>query len=67
MVAKIQENKAAVVLAEAEVPRAIAEAFATAKLGLLDYYELKNVQADTKMRESIAGESTGRAGSATSG
>ena len=67
MVTKIQENKAAVVLAEAEVPKAVAEAFASDKLGLLDFYELKNVQADTKMRESIAGESTGRAGRATEG
>ncbi len=67
MVAKIQENRAAVVLAEAEVPKAVAEAFASNKLGLLDFYELKNVQADTKMRESIAGESTGRAGRATEG
>lgn len=67
MVAKIQENKAAVVLAEAEVPKAVAEAFASNRLGLLDFYDLKNVQADTKMRESIAGESTGRAGRATEG
>lgn len=56
MVARIQENRAKVVLAEAQVPRAVAEAFATQKLGLLDFYELKNVQADTRMREAIAGE-----------
>ena len=43
-----------VVLAEAEVPRAIAEAFRSGNLGVLDYYKLKNVQADTAMRESIA-------------
>lgn len=55
MVAKTQENRAKVVLAEAEVPQAIAESFANHKLGLLDYYELKNVQADTAMRTSIAG------------
>ena len=65
MVARIQQNRAAVVLAEAEVPKAIADAFSSNKLGLLDYYELKNVQADTRMRESIAGEGTGRAGHAT--
>jgi uncharacterized protein YqfA (UPF0365 family) len=57
MIAKIQESRAKVVLAEAEVPKAIATAFDTGKLGLLDYYELNNVQADTKMRNSIAGES----------
>jgi uncharacterized protein YqfA (UPF0365 family) len=67
MVARIQQNRAAVVLAEAEVPKAVADAFADNKLGLLDFYELKNVQADTRMRESIAGESTGRAGRSTEG
>jgi len=55
MVAKTQENRAAVVLAEAEVPEAIAKAFNSGKLGLADYYDLKNVQADTKMRSAIAG------------
>jgi uncharacterized protein YqfA (UPF0365 family) len=54
-VAHIQENRAKVVAAEAQVPLAIAESFRTGKLGLLDYYELKNVQADTRMRMSIAG------------
>jgi uncharacterized protein YqfA (UPF0365 family) len=54
-IAHIQENRAKVVLAEAQVPMAIAESFREAKLGLLDYYELKNVQADTRMRMSIAG------------
>ena len=56
MIARIQENRAKVVLAEAEVPKAVSEAFATNKLGLLDFYELKNVQADTSMRQAIAGE-----------
>lgn len=56
MVAATQENRAKVVLAEAQVPKAIAEAFSGGQLGLLDYYELKNVQADTSMRQSIAGE-----------
>jgi uncharacterized protein YqfA (UPF0365 family) len=55
MVAKTTENRAQVVLAEAEVPKAIAAAFRDRKLGLLDYYELKNVQADTQMRSAIAG------------
>jgi uncharacterized protein YqfA (UPF0365 family) len=54
-IAHIQENRAKVVAAEAQVPQAIAESFRTGKLGLLDYYELKNVQADTRMRMSIAG------------
>jgi uncharacterized protein YqfA (UPF0365 family) len=53
-VAKQSENRALVVLAEAEVPRAIAEAFRSGNLGIMDYYKLKNVQADTSMRESIA-------------
>ena len=53
-VAKQAENRAAVVLAEAEVPRAIAEAFRSGNLGVMDYYKLKNVQADTSMREAIA-------------
>lgn len=56
MVAKIQENRAQVILAEAQVPKAVAEAFENRNLGLLDFYELKNVQADTKMRAAIAGE-----------
>ena len=56
MVARIQENRAKVVLAEAQVPKAVAEAFNGKQLGLLDFYELKNVQADTRMRDSIAGE-----------
>ncbi|MHC4876830.1 MAG: flotillin-like protein FloA [Planctomycetota bacterium] len=53
--AKVQESKAKVVLAEAEVPKAMAEAFNSGKLGLMDYYDMKNVQADTKMRESLSG------------
>lgn len=55
MVAKTQENRAKVVLAEAEVPAAVAEAFEKRQMGVLDYYELKNVQADTRMRGAIAG------------
>jgi len=53
-IAKQAENRAAVVLAEAEVPRAIAEALRSGNMGVMDYYKLKNVQADTSMRESIA-------------
>jgi uncharacterized protein YqfA (UPF0365 family) len=54
-VALEQEMQARVVEAEAEVPRAMAEAFRQGNLGLMDYYRMKNVQADTAMRESIAG------------
>jgi len=59
--AKIEENKALVVLAEAEIPRAIADAFRQGNLGVVDFYKLKNVQADTLMRNSIAG--SGQTGS----
>ena len=58
MIAKSQENRAEVVLAEAEVPKAIAAAFRDGQLGLMDYYELQNVQADTRMRTAIAGAGT---------
>jgi uncharacterized protein YqfA (UPF0365 family) len=60
-IAKQAENRAAVVLAEAEVPRAIAEAFRSGNLGVMDYYKLKNVQADTSMREAIAKPADGKA------
>jgi len=53
-IAKIEENRAKLVEAEAEVPRAMAEAFRSGKLGILDYYKLQNVQADTNMRGAIA-------------
>lgn len=53
-VAKQAENRALVVLAEAEIPKAIAEAFRSGNLGVMDYYKLRNVQADTTMREAIA-------------
>jgi uncharacterized protein YqfA (UPF0365 family) len=58
MVAEVQAMRAKVVAAEAEVPLAIAEALRNGKLGVMDYYNLKNVQADTDMRESIAAGST---------
>ncbi|HIJ67338.1 MAG TPA: flotillin-like protein FloA [Planctomycetes bacterium] len=54
MKALVQENRAAVVLAEAEVPKAMAEAFRKGNLGIMDYYRMKNIQADTAMRDSIA-------------
>ncbi len=55
MSALVMENRAKVVLAEAEIPKAIAQAFREGNLGIMDYYSLKNIQADTKMRESIGG------------
>jgi uncharacterized protein YqfA (UPF0365 family) len=55
MVALNQENKAKVVLAEAEVPLAISEAFRSGRLGVMDYYNLRNLQADTQMRNAISG------------
>jgi uncharacterized protein YqfA (UPF0365 family) len=53
-VAKVAENRALVVLAEAEIPKAMAEAFRNGNFGVMDYYKLRNVQADTSMREAIA-------------
>ena len=53
-VALEQEMRARVVEAEAEVPRAMAEAFRQGNLGIMDYYRMKNLQADTTMREEIA-------------
>ena len=55
MKAKTQEMKASVLAAEAEIPKAIAEAIKNGKFGVLDYYKLQNLQADTAMRSSIAG------------
>ena len=54
MIAQIEENRAKVLEAEAEVPKAIAHAFHSGKLGLMDYYRLRNIQADTDMRGAIA-------------
>lgn len=54
--AKVEENRALVVLAEAEVPRAMAEAFRNGNLGIMDYYRMQNIQADTGMRKTIGGE-----------
>ena len=52
-VALEQEMKAEVVKAEAEIPRAMAEALKSGNIGVLDYYNLKNIQADTKMKNDI--------------
>jgi uncharacterized protein YqfA (UPF0365 family) len=56
MSALVRENRAKVVLAEAEIPKAIAEAFRSGHMGIMDYYRLRNIQADTQMRESIGEE-----------
>lgn len=55
MKAKAQEARANVIQAEAEIPKAIAEAFVKGNLGVMDYYKMQNVQADTDMRQSISG------------
>jgi uncharacterized protein YqfA (UPF0365 family) len=54
MKALVHENRAKVVLAEAEIPKAMAEAFRKGSFGIMDYYRMKNVMADTAMRDSIA-------------
>ena len=53
MKAKAQEARAKVIEAEAEVPKAMAEAFRNGNLGIMDYYRMKNIEADTQMREAI--------------
>ncbi len=55
MVAEVQAMKARVVEAEAEVPLALASALREGRMGVMDYYNMKNVLADTDMREAIAG------------
>ncbi len=57
--AEVQRNRALVVLAEAEIPKSMAEAFRSGNLGVMDFYRLKNLQADTSMRSSIAGGGEG--------
>ena len=61
--AEIENARSAVVDAESEVPKAIAEAFHNGRLSIMDYYSLRNVQADTDMRKSIAQSSGGVIGS----
>jgi uncharacterized protein YqfA (UPF0365 family) len=60
MKAKGQEARAKVIEAEAEIPKAMAEAFVKGNLGVMDYYKMQNVQADTEMRQAISG--TGKGG-----
>lgn len=59
MKAKAQEARAKVIEAEAEIPKAIAGAFTSGNLGVMDYYKMLNVQADTEMRNSISGGGKG--------
>ena len=58
--AGVQKERAKLVAAEAEIPLAMAEAFRSGRLGVMDYYKMQNVQADTSMRSSIAGEGGAR-------
>jgi uncharacterized protein YqfA (UPF0365 family) len=60
MKAKAQEARAKVILAEAEIPQAIAEAFRSGNLGVMDYYRMKNIEADTNMREGFGREGGGQ-------
>ncbi len=62
MRAKSQEARADVIQAEAEVPKAMAESFRSGNLGVMDYYRMRNIQADTDMRTSISGEDEGSRG-----
>ena len=54
MKARVQEMRAKVVEAEAQVPLAVAEAFRSGNLGIMDYYRMQNISADTRMRDQIA-------------
>jgi uncharacterized protein YqfA (UPF0365 family) len=58
MRAKSQEAKAQVILAEAEIPKAMASALQHGHLGVMDYYRMQNIKADTDMRTAISGEGT---------
>ena len=62
MKAKAQEARAKVIEAEAEIPKAIAAAFVSGNLGIMDYYKMQNVQADTEMRQAISGSGKGTTG-----
>jgi uncharacterized protein YqfA (UPF0365 family) len=57
--AEAQNQRAKVIAAEAEIPLAIADAFRKGNLGVLDFQRYKNIQADTAMRQAIAGQSDG--------
>jgi len=65
--AEQQKNRALVVLAEAEIPKAISESFRKGNLGIMDYYRMRNLQADTSMRGAIAGGEPGQSGGVAGG
>jgi uncharacterized protein YqfA (UPF0365 family) len=65
MKARTQEMRAKVVEAEAQIPMAMAEAFRSGRLGVMDYYRMQNIQADSRMRQTIAGEDAGKGGQST--
>lgn len=67
MVAMVQQNKAKLVESESLIPQAIADALRGGKIGIMDYYNLRNLQADTEMRASIAGGDSGPGRSITDG
>lgn len=60
MAARVKEMRARVIEAESKIPLAIAEAFRSGNLGVMDYYNLKNIQADTQMRSAIGTPESGR-------
>jgi uncharacterized protein YqfA (UPF0365 family) len=62
MKAKAQEARAKVIEAEAEIPKAMAEAFRSGNFGIMDYYRMQNIKADTDMRENIASPKGGKRG-----
>lgn len=67
MRAMTQEMRAKVIEAEAEIPRAMAEALRSGRLGIMDYYQLQNIQADTAMRQAISGTGDAPAGGTGAG
>ncbi|HEX7838142.1 MAG TPA: flotillin-like FloA family protein, partial [Kofleriaceae bacterium] len=60
MKARTQEMRAKLVEAEAQIPMSIADAFRSGRLGVMDYYNMRNVMADTDMRQGIAGSVAGK-------
>ena len=56
--AEVKKMEAKFIEAQASIPLAIADAFRAGKLGIMDYYRMENIQADTKMRKSLSSEST---------
>jgi uncharacterized protein YqfA (UPF0365 family) len=65
--AQVEANRALVVLAEAEIPKAMADAFRSGHFGVMDYYRMRNIQSDTAMREHIAGKTKVDPGKGTPG